>query len=248
MKLKNKVAIITGARRGIGRAIAEAYARSGANLTLVDIDSSDMRMVADEVTKIGQTALPFKADITRRDELNKMVNATLEQFGRIDILVNNAGIVVMKPFLDLSEQDISTQIDVNLKGSFFCAQAVLPHMINRNYGRVINISSVAGLTGLEKQSAYCASKAAVIALTKCLAMEMGRYNININAIAPGSIETEMTRNLHQPKLMDTLLVRRRGRPDEIARAAIFLASADADYITGTTLVVDGGWSTGYKLE
>ena len=248
MKLKNRVAIVTGARRGIGRAIAETYAKSGANLTLVDIDSSELREVADKVGEIGRIALPFKADITNKEELNRMVAATLQQFGKVDILVNNAGIAVMKPFLELSEQDISNQIDVNLKGSFFCTQAVLPHMINRHYGKVINISSIAALAGLAKQSAYSASKAGIIALTKCLAMEMGQHNINVNAIAPGSIETEMTRGLHQPKLMDILPIKRMGSTQDVAEAALYLASSQADYVTGTTLLVDGGWSVGYKLD
>jgi 3-oxoacyl-[acyl-carrier protein] reductase len=243
------VAIITGARRGIGESIANMFAENGANLTLVDIDVGDLERVANQIElKNRRRALPFKADVTDSSQLHAMADATIREYGRIDILVNNAGVSVMKPFLKLTPDEIALQLDVNLKSCFFSGQAVIPHMITRRYGRIINIASIAAIVGLRGQSAYSASKAGIIGLTKVLAMEMSEHNITVNAIAPGSVETEMTKKLHQPKLMDILLVKRMGRPDEIAQAALFLASPDADYITGITLVVDGGWSTGYDLE
>jgi NAD(P)-dependent dehydrogenase (short-subunit alcohol dehydrogenase family) len=228
--------------------IAVTFAKAGADLTLVDLDLDDLKMVSKEVEEIGRRALLFKTDVTDKEKVKEMVSATIEEFGKIDILVNNAGIAVMKPFLDLSEQDISSILDVNLKGCFFCCQAVLPEMIKRRSGKIINIASISGMVGLATESAYSASKAGVIALTKTLAMEMGEYGINVNAISPGSIETEMSKNLHHPKLMDILLIRRMGKPEEVADLALFLASPQSNYITGTTILIDGGWTTGYKLS
>ncbi len=248
MDLTDKVAIITGARRGIGREIAVTFAKAGADITIIDLDLEDLKKVSKEIEKTGRKALPLEIDITDKDKVEKMVDTTVEEFGKVDILVNNAGIAIMKPFIELSEEDISSILDVNLKGCFFCCQAVLPEMIKRHYGKIINIASISGMVGLATESAYSASKAGVIALTKTLAMEMGEYEINVNAISPGSIETEMTKNLHHPKLMDILLIRRMGKPEEVANLALFLASPQSDYITGTTILIDGGWTTGYKLK
>lgn len=248
MVLTDKVAIITGARRGIGKEIAVTFAKAGADITIIDLDLEDLKKVSKEIEKTGRKALPLKIDITDKDKVKKMVDTTVEEFGKVDILVNNAGIAIMKPFLELSEEDISSILDVNLKGCFLCCQAVLPDMMRRHYGKIVNIASISGMVGLATESAYSASKAGVIALTKTLAMEMGEYGINVNAISPGSIETEMAKNLHHPKLMDILLIRRMGKPEEVANLALFLASPQSDYITGTTILIDGGWTTGYKLK
>lgn len=244
--LKDKVAIVTGARRGIGRGIALAFAKNRAKVVVSDLDKGDCQKVVNEIKKLGSDGLAVKCDVSNAEEVKAMVKTTLDKFGRIDILVNNAGIDLMKPFKDMTEADWDKVLSVNLKSVFLCTKAVLPQMIKQKKGKVINISSIAGKIGFAQSSAYCASKAGIINLTRVLALELAQHKINVNSIAPGVIETQMTEPfLKDPKMKDNLLSQtpwgRFGKPEDIANAAVFLASDQADFITGTTLVVDGGW-------
>ncbi|HKL17293.1 MAG TPA: 3-oxoacyl-ACP reductase family protein [Patescibacteria group bacterium] len=246
MTLKNKVAIVTGARRGIGKAIALELAKKGASVVVSDINLEEQKQVVEEIKELGQKALAIKADVTSREEVENMVQKTIDKFGRIDILVNNAGISGLKPFQDITEEDWDKVLDINLKGNFLCTKAVSKHMIKQESGKIISIASIAGKVGFRNASAYCASKAGIVNLTKELALELAPKNINVNAIAPGIIKTKMTEDMledeNQKKaLMQSIPLNRAGGPEEIGKAAAFLASNDADYITGHTLVIDGGW-------
>src|SRR6056297_2078211 len=246
MTLKNKVAIVTGARRGIGKAIALELAKKGASVVVSDINLEEQKQVVEEIKELGQKALAIKADVTSREEVENMVQKTIDKFGRIDILVNNAGISGLKPFQDITEEDWDKVLDINLKGNFLCTKAVSKHMIKQESGKIISIASIAGKVGFRNASAYCASKAGIVNLTKELALELAPKNMNVNAIAPGIIKTKMTEDMledeNQKKaLMQSIPLNRAGGPEEIGKAAAFLASNDADYITGHTLVIDGGW-------
>ncbi len=246
MNLKNKVAIVTGARRGIGKAIALELAKKGASVVVSDINLEEQKQVVEEIKNLGQKALAIKADVTRKKEINSMIEKTINEFGQIDILVNNAGISGLKQFESMTEKDWDKVLDINLKGVFLCTKTVLKHMIQQKSGRIISIASIAGKVGFRGASAYCASKAGIINFTKELALELAPKNINVNAIAPGIIKTKMTKDMLEDKeqrkgLMQSIPLNRVGKPEDIGKAAAFLASSDADYITGHTLVVDGGW-------
>lgn len=252
MNLKNKVAIVTGARRGIGQGIALSLAKAGANVVVSDIDQGDCQKVVKEIEKLGREGLAVKCDVSSKGEVEAMVKATMDKFGRIDILVNNAGIAVFKPFLELSEEDWDKTLDINLKGQFLCAQAVAKEMVKKKYGKIINIASVASGqvgVGFPNLAHYCASKGGVVAMTEELALELTPMGINVNAIGPGVIETPMTKDLlSDKKTKQGILARvpkgRTGRPEDVAQAVVFLASDGADYVTGATLFVDGGWLAG----
>jgi len=246
MNLKNKVAIVTGARRGIGKAIALELAKKGASVVVSDINLEEQKQVVEEIKNLGQKALAIKADVTRKKEINSMIEKTINEFGQIDILVNNAGISGLKQFESMTEKDWDKVLDINLKGVFLCTKTVLKHMIQQKSGKIISIASIAGKVGFRGASAYCASKAGIINFTKELALELAPKNINVNAIAPGIIKTKMTKDMLEDKeqrkgLMQSIPLNRVGKPEDIGKAAAFLASSDADYITGHTLVVDGGW-------
>ncbi len=246
MKLENKVAIVTGSRRGIGKAIALELAKNGANVVVSDINLEEQKQVVKEIKELGQKALAIKADVTSNKEVENMVQKTIDTFGKIDILVNNAGVFVQKPFQEMTEKDWDKVLDVNLKGNFLCTKAVSKHMIKQESGKIISIASIAGEVGFRGSSAYCASKAGIVNLTKELALELAPKNINVNAIAPGVIKTKMTESMLADKkqrkaLMNNIPFNRVGEPEDIGKAALFLASSDSDYITGHTLVVDGGW-------
>lgn len=248
MDLKNKVAIITGSRRGIGKAIALAFAKAGANVVVSDINLDDCNKVVEEIKAIGKKGLAVKADVSNPEDVSKMINLTTEKFGKVNILVNNAGIYMQKSLTDVTEQDFDRILDINLKGVFLCSKAAVPEMIKQGKGKIINITSIAGQVGFANSSAYCASKGAIINITKELALELAQYKINVNAIGPGVIETDMTKDLLEDKaIKETLLanipLNRIGEPEDIANAALFLASDNSDYITGITLFVDGGWLT-----
>ena len=248
MDLKNKVAIITGSRRGIGKAIALALAKAGANVVVSDINLDDCNKVVEEIKAINGNALAVKADVSNPEDVSQMINLTTEKFGKVNILINNAGIYMQKSLTDVTEQDFDRTLDINLKGVFLCSKAVVPEMIKQGKGKIINIASIAGQVGFANSSAYCASKGAIINITRELALELAQYKINVNAIGPGVIETDMTKDLLEDKatketLLANIPLSRIGKPEDIANAALFLASDNSDYITGITLFVDGGWLT-----
>ncbi|MBD3313950.1 glucose 1-dehydrogenase [Candidatus Woesearchaeota archaeon] len=246
--LKDKVAVITGARRGIGKGIAERLAYAGADIVISDIDQEDCDKTAQEIADANSIqAIGVKCDVSNKDEVDSLIAKTVEKFGRIDILVNNAGIVKLDSFTEFREEDWNSVLDINLKGAFLCSQAAAKEMKKNNYGKIISIASIAGLVAYPNGSAYCASKAGIINLTREMAVELAGNKINVNAVAPGLVETPMTRFVMQDKekLNQTLAAipwNRPGQPSDIANAVQFLASDEADYITGQTLAVDGGWT------
>jgi NAD(P)-dependent dehydrogenase (short-subunit alcohol dehydrogenase family) len=250
--LKGKVVIITGARRGMGRSHALALAKAGAKVVVSDISLEDCQKVVEEIKKVKGEALAIKCDVTKKAEVEEMVRKTVERFGKIDILVNNAGICQFKPFLELTEEDWDRTLDINLKGYFLVAQAVAKEMIKRKSGAIINIASIAmGQTGVgfPALTHYCASKGAIVAMTEAMALELAPYNIRVNAISPGAIETPMIDPLKSDKkTMEGLLARiplhRVGKPEEVSNLVLFLASDQSSYITGTDVVIDGGWLAG----
>ncbi len=247
MNLKNKVAIITGARRGMGKAHALTLAEAGAEVVVSDISLEDCQKVAGEIEKKGGEALAVKCDVSSKEEVEQMVKKVLDTFGRIDILVNNAGILTFKPFLELTEEDWDKVMDVNLKGYFLCAQACAKEMVKQKSGSIVNIASIGmgqvgvGFPGIVH---YCASKGGIIAMTEALALEMTPYNVRVNAIAPGAIDTPMAASSDEKAMEGTLAripMHRMGRPEEVSKAVLFLASDDSSYMTGSVVVVDGGW-------
>lgn len=244
MVLSNKVAIITGASRGIGRAIALAMAKEGADV-VVNYASNDAAAaeVADLIRATGQRALLCKADVADPEAAENLVKAAQTEFGRVDILVNNAGINRDNLVVKMKDEDWDAVLSVNLKGAFNCARAAARVMIKNQYGRIINISSVVGLSGNPGQANYAAAKAGLLGLTKALAKELCSRNITVNAVAPGFINTEMTAALPE-KIMEKLLsqipMKRFGEPEDVAGLAVFLATDTAKYITGQTIAADGG--------
>ncbi len=249
MQLKDKVAIITGARRGMGRTHAIALVEEGAKVVVSDISLEDCQKVVDEIKSAGGEAIAVKCDVTKKQEIEKMVKDTLDKFGKIDILVNNAGIAESKAFLEMTEEEWDRTLDINLKGYFLCAQACAKEMAKQKSGAIINISSIAmGQVGVgfSQIAHYCASKGGIAGMTEALAVELASYNIRVNAIAPGIIETPMIDSIKQdPKTMEGMLARvpmhRIGKPEEISNVVVFLASDKASYVTGSVMVVDGGY-------
>jgi len=250
--LKGKVAIITGARRGMGRTHAIALAKAGAKVIVSDISLEDCQKVVDEIKREKGEAMAVKCDVTKKEEVDEMVRKTIEKWGKIDILVNNAGICDFKPFLELTEKDWDRTIEINLKGYFLVAQAVAKEMAKQKSGVIINIASIAmGQTGVGFPSLvhYCASKGGIVAMTEAMALELAPYNIRVNAISPGAIETPMIDPLKaDPKTMEGTLARiplhRVGKPEEVSNLVLFLASDASSYMTGSDVVIDGGWLAG----
>ena len=247
--LKGKVVIITGARQGMGKADALLFAKNGAKVTVADISQEECQLVVEEIEKSGGEALAVKCDVASEKEVEEMVKKTVDKFGKVDILVNNAGICQFKPFLEMTEEEWKKTLDVNLKGYFLCAKACAKEMIKHKSGAIVNIASVVmgqigmGMAGLAH---YSASKGGIAALTKTLALELAQYNIRVNAIAPGAIDTPMAASAKadQKTLEQTLAViplHRMGKPEEIASTVLFLTSDASSYITGSIVVVDGGW-------
>ena len=250
MKLDNKTAIVTGARRGIGHAIALALAKEGANIVVSDISQEDCQKVVTEIEGLGRRGLAVKCDVTSKAEVDVMVKKAVTEFGKLDILVNNAGIIAFKPFLELTEEDWDNTLNVNLKGQFLCAQAAAKEMSKNKWGRIINIASISsGGCGIAFPliAHYTASKGGVMALTEAIALELTPHGINVNAICPGAIDTDMAKGIKESGQLEQILLRipkgRMGQPEDIANLAVFLASEESDYITGAAIVIDGGWLT-----
>jgi NAD(P)-dependent dehydrogenase (short-subunit alcohol dehydrogenase family) len=247
-ELNGQVALVTGAARGLGRAISLALAHAGADvaLGLRDIDA-DAGLAA-EIRKLGRRVLLLQMDVIQMDQIFRAVDDTVNGFGRLDILVNNAGIAPENPAEKVREQDFDATLAVNLKGTFFASQAAGRVMIAQRRGTIINMSSQAGFAALPTESIYCMTKAAIAHLTKCLAVEWGKYGITVNAVAPTFIRTPGTEEyLSDPRnLNDTVeriaALHRIGEPMEVAGAVVFLASPAASLITGETLLIDGGWT------
>ncbi|AVX30597.1 3-oxoacyl-[acyl-carrier-protein] reductase [Carboxydocella thermautotrophica] len=244
MVLENKVALVTGASRGIGRAIALAFAQAGADVVVNYSGSADAaQAVVDEIKAMGRRARAVQADVSQPEQVENMVNQVLSDFGRIDILVNNAGITRDGLLLRMKREDWQRVIDINLTGVFLCTKAVLKPMMKQRSGRIINITSVIGLTGNAGQANYAAAKAGIIGFTKSVAREVGSRGITCNAIAPGFIQTDMTGVLGEKvreELLAQIPLERLGQPEDVAAVALFLAGPAASYITGQVINVDGG--------
>lgn len=246
MRLKDKVALITGSAQGIGREIALVFAREGADVVISDINFEKAAKTSAEIAALGRKSLGLELDVTAYAKVEEAVNKILDKFGKVDILVNNAGITKDGLLLRMSEADWDAVINVNLKGTFNCTKAVSKLMIKQHSGRIINIASIIGIIGNPGQANYSASKAGIIALTKTAAKELASRNINVNAVAPGYIQTEMTAKLPEElkqKMLALIPLNKLGSPADVANVCLFLASEESGYITGQTIVVDGGMVT-----
>lgn len=244
--LMGKTAVVTGAGRGIGRAIALRLATSGAKTVVTDIDGAGCEQVLKEIRYSGGNGDALKLDVSAEQEIKAVMAEVMQRFGRIDILVNNAGIYVQKEIEDMATEDIDRVISVNLRGSLLCAKYVLPGMKKNNYGKIVSIASIAGFVGFPASALHSATKGALVAVTRDLAMNYAKYGINVNAIAPGIIETPMTEELLKNRAERNALLRnipygRVGSTADIANGVAFLVSDESEYITGQTLVIDGGW-------
>ncbi len=242
--MKGKCAIVTGGAKGIGKAIALKLASLGANIVLNYRSSSkEAEETAEEIKKLGVEVLTVKADISKLNEVENLVSEAKEKFGSIDIMVNNAGITKDTLILRMKEEDFDSVIDVNLKGVFNCMKAVTPVMVRQKHGKIVSISSVVGIAGNAGQVNYAASKAGIIGMTKSLAKEVGSRGINVNAVAPGFIETDMTSSLNEKVKTEAeknIPLNKFGRPEDVAEVVAFLAGSSSDYITGQVIHVDGG--------
>jgi 3-oxoacyl-[acyl-carrier protein] reductase len=243
MKLQDKVALVTGAARGIGREIALTFAQEGADIIICDVNLELASHTQKEIQGLGRQSLALACDVTNLAQVEEMTNKILDKFKKIDILVNNAGITKDGLLLRMSESDWDTVLNVNLKGTFNCTRAISKVMLKNRTGKIINIASIIGIIGNVGQANYAASKAGIIALTKTTAKELASRGICVNAIAPGFIQTEMTAKLPpevQEKMLKEIPLGIFGQPRDVANLALFLASSDADYITGQVIVIDGG--------
>ena len=243
MRLENKVALVTGGARGIGKAIALAYAREGADLVIADVNADQAAQTAAEIEKTGRKSLGVSMDVTDYAQVEETINKILDKLTKVDILVNNAGITKDNLLLRMHQTEWDAVINVNLKGTFNCIKAVSRPMIKQRQGRIINIASIIGLIGNAGQANYSASKAGIIALTKTAAKELASRAINVNAVAPGFIQTEMTAKLPekiQQDMLTAIPLGTFGTPEDVASVCVFLSSAESAYITGQTIVVDGG--------
>ena len=256
MRLKDRVAIVTGSASGIGRVVAERFATEGAVAIIADLSAEGADAVAEEIRSAGGRAAGYAVDVSDRDQVQDLARRVVEEHGRIDILVNNAGISRYRPFLTMTGEDWDKVLDVDLKGVFFCAQAAAPAMVAQNYGRIVNISSALGTGATPHNTAgspggsspYASAKAAVILLTKTLARELGPSNVTVNCIAPGTFLTPMSASTRTPEEVaehlayraKTVVLGRVGTLEEIANPILFFASDESAYVTGQTLMVDGG--------
>lgn len=250
--LRGKVAIITGAKQGMGKTHSLLLAQAGAKVIVSDISQEECETVVQEIKKERGEALAVKCDISNKAEVDEMIKKTLEKFGKIDILVNNAGICPFSPFLEMKEEDFKKVIDINLKGYFLCAQAAAKEMAKQKSGSIVNIASIAmgqvgsGFSGLTH---YCASKGGIVAMAEAMSLELAPLGIRVNTISPGAIDTPMAASVKQDAktlegFMAKIPLKRMGKPEEISNAVLFLASDESSYITGSVVVVDGGWTAG----
>ena len=249
MKLAGKVAIVTGSSRGIGASIAHGFGAEGAQIGIVAHAQLDIaRKVAKEIEAAGGTAKPFRADLSRVAECERLVDEVIDAFGTVDVLVNNAGVLISMPIEDTTEEQWDAQIDLNLKGTYFMTKAVVPTMKAKGAGKIINVTSTFGFVGGQDCSIYCASKGGQLNLTRALCIELAPHGINVNSLAPGGVKTDMTTALRaQPGLkqrVDALTPAGDHflNPRDLVGAAVFLASSDSDMVHGAKLVVDGGWT------
>lgn len=243
--LSERVAVVTGGSKGLGSGMAYALAEQGADIVIVSRNQAEGELVAAKIRGMGRKSMALSVDVQDISSINKMVENVTKEFGRIDILINNAGVGITKFALELTEEEWDKVVDTNLKGVFFCAQAVARVMKEQKYGKIINISSLAGVKGSNAMAPYCASKAGVINLTRALAKEWARFNINVNAIAPGYIQTslneeELSNESFRNKLLSELPIKRLGELDDLAGTVVLLASEASAYMTGQTIIIDGG--------
>jgi len=254
--LRGKVAIITGAKQGMGRTHALLLAKAGAKVVVSDISQEECQQVVDEIKKQKGEALAVKCDVSNKTDVDNLIQQTLKKFGKVDILVNNAGICPFKPFLEMPEQDFEKVIDVNLKGYFLCAQAAAKEIAKNKpnekglRGAIVNIASIAmgqvgaGFSGLTH---YCASKGGIVAMSEAMSLELAPLGIRVNCIAPGAIDTPMAASVKQDnKALEAMLagipLKKMGEPEEISNAVLFLASDESSYMTGSVVIIDGGWT------
>ena len=245
--LTGRVALVTGASRGLGRSIAVGLAEAGADLVITSRTISDVEAVAQGLTSTGRKVLPIQMEVTRGDDVEAGVSRAIKHFGKIDILVNNAGINIRKPVLELSEDDWDQTLDTNLKGCFLVAKAVGRHMVARKRGSVVNTASMMASVVHAERGAYASSKGGLVQLTRVLAVEWAAVGVRVNAICPGPFLTELNKAiLDDPEkvkyFMDRLPMKRFGAPEELVGSVVFLASDASSYITGTTIYIDGGWT------
>jgi 3-oxoacyl-[acyl-carrier protein] reductase len=243
MRLKDKVALVTGGAQGIGRQICLTFAGEGADIVIGDVNLEQARKTKQEIEALGRVAEAQELDVTDYSKVQNTINKILDKFKKIDILVNNAGITRDNLILRMSETEWETVIKVNLTGTFNCTKAVSRVMLKQRRGKIINIASIIGLVGNSGQANYSASKAGIIALTKTAAKELASRNINVNAVAPGFIQTQMTERLPaeiKARMRSQIPLERFGNPEDVAGVCLFLASDESNYITGQTIIVDGG--------
>ncbi len=247
MRLKNKVAIITGGGTGIGKGIALKFAQEGAYVMVCGRREEPLKEVVELIEDSGGEAIYALVDVSSSSQINEAVATVLAKWGQIDILVNNAGIYLPNEVIDVNEKDWDTVMSIDVKGLYLMSKAILPYMLKNENGKIINIASIAGLFGFEKSAAYCAAKGAVINLTREMALDYAHHGINVNAIAPGVIESDMTDPMLKDEatkksFLDKTPVGRIGSPEDIAYGAVYLASKESDFVAGQVLVIDGGWT------